>query len=65
MLTAQKTKSTIDAIFSTSFSASMIIMFLNFSGMGFFMHHLVPRASSYVLPAERELAASAQTSNQG
>ena len=29
----------------------MIIMFLNFSGMGFFMHHLVPRASSYVLPA--------------
>ena len=62
--TALKTKSTVEATASTSFT-SITSMFLTASGIGVVIFHLPPTASSYVLPALLALAAIVTTSNQG
>ena len=64
MFTAQKQKSTDEAIFSLSAAASNTTMSAYFSGMGALMCQR-RSASLYFFPAEEEEAASAVTLNQG
>ena len=63
--TAQKTKSTCDAISFISSVAFITTRSLTFSGIATSMHHFEPTASSYFLPAERALAATTFTLNHG
>ena len=63
--TAQKTKSTIEVIFSISFCASITTISFMLSGIGVCIAHLAPTASTYFLPAEREEAAMTLTWNHG
>ena len=62
--TAENTKSTVAATFSTSFTF-ITIRFLTPSGIGVSIFHLPPTASSYVFPALLGLAATVTTSNHG
>ena len=62
--TAENTKSTSDATFSTSLTF-MTTIFFTASGIGVSIFHLPPTASSYVLPALLGLAAMVVTSNHG
>ena len=62
--TAQNTKSAIDATVST-WEASCTTICSRVAGSGVFIDQRPPRASLYVLPAERGLAARTVTSNQG
>ena len=62
--TALNTKSTVDATCSTSFTLSTT-SFFTASGIGVSIFQRSPTASSYVLPAERGLAATVTTSNHG
>ena len=64
MSTALNTKSTPAATFSTSFTF-ITTSFLTASGMGVVIFQRSPTASSYVLPAERGLAATVTTWNHG
>lgn len=61
---ALNTKSTVEATSSTSFTF-FTISFLTPSGIGVSIFQRPPTASSYVFPAERGLAATVTTSNQG
>ena len=65
MSTAQKTKSTREAIFSASASAAKTTSFFASSGMGMSSAQRPATASSYGLPALRELAAMTVSRNQG
>ena len=62
--TALNTKSTVEATFSTS-ATFMTTSFFTASGMGDVIFQRSPTASSYVFPAERALAATVTTWNQG
>ena len=65
MSTAQKTKSTMAASASLSAWASRTMRDFASSGMGVGMAQRAPTASSYRLPADRALAATAVSWNQG